>query len=187
MGSRMPDLTTISTILGVSIATVGLVYSVRRLLRWWRPLRISPGIRVHRNDSLPDQICATVTNVSGTDQVLVRCSARTTCSVQSALLKHIKRPLTPPRLYTTIWFAGQAFALMGDDPIRLAPNDQERLSHSLSNHPLSEFLTSMFLVEAELSNGQKYRSKRMLVPRYWLLPREAPVAANPASSAVEKQ
>ena len=33
----MPDLKTISTILSVPLAIVGLVYALRRLIRWWRP------------------------------------------------------------------------------------------------------------------------------------------------------
>ena len=173
----MPDLETITAILSVPLAIVGLVYALRRLIRWWRPLRVSSAIRIHRGDSLPDQICATVTNVSEKDQVLVRCSARTTRPVRGALAKHIKRPFTPPRLYPTIWFAGQSFGLMGDDPIRLAPGDQKRLSHSLSDHPLSWFLTSEFLVEAELSSGRKVRSKRLPAPQWWLFQRRTQVVA----------
>ena len=58
------------------VVTVAAFFAARRLILWLRPVRISPGVRVVFDESGPDQIVAAVTNVSGEDQVLVRCCAR---------------------------------------------------------------------------------------------------------------
>lgn len=60
-----------------------------------------------------------------------------------------------------------SFDLMGKDPIRLSPKEQRQLSHSLSNHPLSLFLTTDLQVEAQLSEGRIFRSRRIKVPEQW--------------------
>ncbi len=152
------------------VVTVAAFFALRRLIRWLRPIRISPGIRVVFDGSGPDQIVATVTNVSGEDQVLVRCSARSVYPIRTALMRHLKQPLTPPRLYPTIWYAPFSFDLIGNEPIRLVPKERRELSHSLSNHPLCLFVTAEIRVEAQLSERRRiFRSGRIRIPERWRL------------------
>ena len=165
----MLDLTPIQAVLGILAAIVASFFTLRRFAHWMRPIRITPSIRIVFDDSGPDQILATVTNVSGEDQVLVRCSARSAYPIRTALLGHLRRPFTPPRLYPTIWYGAINFDLMGKDPIRLGPKEQRQLSHSLSDHPPCLFLTPEIQVEAQLSEGRTFRSRRIKVPEKWRL------------------
>ena len=175
VGEKLADkadspLAPVLVALGAMAAIVTMFFQLRRLFHWWFPIRIFPSIRVVFDESGPDQIVAAVTNVSGEDQVLVRCSARSVYPIRTALLKHLKRPLTPPRLYPTIWYAPVSFDLMGNKPIRLKPKARRELSHSLSNHPLSLFLTAEIRVETQLSERRRiFRSGRIRIPERWQL------------------
>lgn len=163
----MLDLTPVYAIPSTLVAIVAGFFTLRRFAHWMLPIRITPSIRIVFDDSGPDQILATVTNVSGEDQVLVRCSARSAYPIRTALLRHLRNPLTSRRLYSTIWYSAISFDLMGKDPIRLGPKEQRQLSHSLSKHPLSLFLTTDIQVEAQLSEGRIFRSQRIKVPEKW--------------------
>ena len=163
----MLDLTSVYAVLGTLVTIVGGFFTLRRFVHWMRPIRISPSIRRVFDDSVPDQILTTITNVSGEDQVLVRCSARSAYPIRTALLSHLRNPLTSRRLYSTFWYSAISFDLVGKDPIRLSPKEQRQLSHSLSNHPLSLFLTTDLQVEAQLSEGRIFRSRRIKVPEQW--------------------
>ena len=163
----MLDLTPVLATSGAIAAIVTAFFALRRFVHWLRPIRISPSIRLVFDGSDPDQVVATVTNVSGENQVLVRCSARSAHPVRTALLRHLKGPFTPPRLYPNIWYAPFTFDLMGKEPIRLVPKERRQLSHSLSDHPLCLFLTPEIQVEAQLSEGRIFRSRRIEVPERW--------------------
>ena len=160
----MLDLTPVLAALG---AVVTAFFALRSFVHWLRPIRISPGIHLVFDGSGRDQVVATVTNVSSEDQVLVQCSARSVYPIRTALLRHLKRPFTPPRLYPTIWYGPICLELMGKEPIRLAPKEPWKLSHSLSDHPLCLFLTPEIKVEAQLSEGRILWSKRIEVPERW--------------------
>ena len=163
----MLNLTSVLTVLGTLTLIVTAFFALRRFVHWWRPIRICSNIRLIFDGSGPDQIGATITNVSSEDQVLVQCSARSVYQIRTALLRHLKRPFTPPRLYPTIWYAPFTFELMGREAIRLAPKERRRLSHSLSDHPLSLFVTPEIKVEAQLSDRRIFRSRRITVPDRW--------------------
>ncbi len=155
---------------GVPSVLIGIItafFLFRRLCKWWRPMRLSPATRHVFDGSGPDQVLATITNVSDEDQVLIRCRVRSAHPIRASLLKHIRRPLTPPRLYPTIWFGAICLDLMGKEPIRLAPKEQRRLSYSLSGHPLCQFVTPEMLIEAQTSEGRIFRSRRIGVPKWW--------------------
>ena len=160
----MLDLTPVLAALGT---LVGAFFALRRFSHWCRPIRIWPSISLVFDGSGPDQIGATITNVSSEDQVLVQCSARSVYPIRTALLRHLKGPFTPPRLYPTIWYAPFTFDLMGEEPIRFVPKERRRLAHSLSDHPLSLFVTPEIKVEAQLSEGRILWSKRIEVPERW--------------------
>lgn len=167
--ASMLNLGSILGVLGAIVVAVTAFFTVRRFLHWFRPVRIRPSVRIVFDRSGPDQVLATVTNISGEDQVLVECKALSAYTIRAALLKHIRHPFVPPRLYPTIWRSAVCFGLMGDEPIRIAPKGRVQLSHALSDHPLSVFLTPKLQVEAELSDGRLFRSKRIDVPERWRL------------------
>lgn len=167
----MPDLPLILTTLGILVATITAFFSLRRFALWVRPIRISPSILLVFDGSGPEQILATVTNVSSEDQVLVRCIARSAYPIRTALMRYVKNPLMSPRLYPNIWYSAICFDLMGKEPIHLSPKKQHKLSYSLSDHPLCVFLTSEIQVEAHLSEGRVFRSRRIEVPEMWRLRR----------------
>jgi len=165
----MPDVTPVLTILGGLVACVTAFFALRRFCHWLRPIRIAPRIKVVLDGSGPDQILASVTNISREDQVLVRCTARSTYPIRAILYRHLRRPLTPLRLYPNIWYAGTSFNLMGASPVRLTPVQREELHYSLSNHPLCLFLSPMIQIQAELSTGSVFRSGRLEIPKKWRL------------------
>ena len=163
----MLNLAPILGALGAIVVVVTAFFAVRRFLYWFRPIRITPGVRIVFDGSRPDQVFATVTNISDEDQVVVGCRVRSAHKIQAALLKHIRNPFVPPRLYPTIWYSAMCFSLMGDEPIRIAPKGRVQLSYMLSDHPLCVFLTPKLQVEAKLSDGRNFRSKRINVPERW--------------------
>lgn len=163
----MLHLAPILGVLGAIVAMVTAFFAIRKLLHWFRPIRIRPSVRLVFNRSGPDQVLAAVTNISGEDQVLVECKVLSAFTIGAALLKHIRQPFVPPRLYPTIWYSAVSFGLMGDEPIRIAPKERVQLSHTLSDHPLSVFVTPKLQVEAELSDGRLFRSRRIDVPKRW--------------------
>lgn len=169
MADKMESLKILGAVIGVIVSGVAALFALRRFYHWLRPIRIEPGIKRFPYKSEPDQIIATITNVSGEDQVLVKCCARSAYPIRRALLRHFKKPFTPPRLYNNIWYSAICFDLMGNSPLRLAPYEQIKLNYSLSNHPLCLFLTPLVQLEIELSNGRIFRSKRFLVPETWRL------------------
>ncbi len=149
--------------------TVTAFFTFRRFYQWLRPIRVTPRIKIVFDGSGPDQILATVTNVSGEDQVLVRCVARSAYSIATILRRHLRHPLTPRRFYPTIRYAGVSFGLMGVAPIRLSASQQEHLHYSLSDQPLCMFLSPMVQIEVELSTGRVFRSRRLEIPKKWRL------------------
>jgi hypothetical protein len=165
----MLDVTPVLGILGGLVAFVTAFFALRRFYNWLRPIRIAPRIKVVFDGSGPDQILARVTNISREDQVLVRCMARSTYPIRAILYHHLRRPLTPPRLYPNIWYAGIGFNLIGASPVRLTPFQRQELHYSLSNHPLCLFLSPMIQIQAELSTGRVFRSGRLEIPEKWRL------------------
>ena len=163
------DLKLFAIVPGVVVGIVAAFFSLRKLLGWWRPIRISTATHHVFDGTDPDQIIGTITNVSAEDQVLVECKVRTAYPIRTALFKHARRPLTPVRLYSTIWFGAICFDLMGPEPIRFVPKERRELSYALSDHPLCLFVTPEILIEAKTSEGRKFRSKRISVPENWRL------------------
>lgn len=164
----MIDLMSILKIFGTLTALVTAFFALRRFFHWIRPIRIVVGIKRIFDGSSPDQILATITNKCNEDQVIVRCFARSAYPIRIALLRHLKKPFTHPRLYRNIWYGAICFELMDNDQIKIAPYERKELNHSLSNHPLSLFLTPLIQIEVELSNGRTFRSKRIEIPERWL-------------------
>lgn len=164
----VPDLNSIASLLGIAGVAIGVLVWIRY---WIRPIRILTSVRLNFEGVSPGEIAATITNMSKEDQVVVSCVAKSAHSVSTAIVRHLRHPFTPPRLYQTIWYAGVAFEMMGKEPLRLQPKARVELSHTLSTHPLSKFMTPYVQVEVELSNGRKFRGARMEVPDKWMFMR----------------
>ena len=161
----MSVLGVLGALVAALVTLVTAFFTLRRFCHWLRPIRIMPGIKIVFDGSGPHQILASVTNVSGEDQVLVRCTARSTYPITTILRRHLRHPLMSPKLYQNIRYAGASFSLMGTPPIRLTPSQREELHHSMSpNHPMRFFLSSMIQVEVELSTGRVFRSGRLEIP-----------------------
>ena len=165
----VPVLKILGGILGALVASITAFFALRRFYQWLRPIRVAPRIKVVFDGSGPDQILATVTNVSGEDQVLVRCVARSTYPITTILRRHLRHPFALPKLYPTIWYAGICFGLMDVSPIRLSASQREELHYSLSDHPLCIFLSPLVQIEVELSTGRVFRSRRLEIPEKWRL------------------
>ena len=173
-----PMLVYIGAVVALITGSVAAFFWIRRVVHLFRPIRILPGVRRVFDGSGPDQITAKVTNVSGEDQVLVRCQALSAYPFRTGLRRLLRNPLVPPRLYPVIWYSAMTFPLMGDDPVRLMPKETRRLTFSLSNHPLCQFPTSELQLEVRLSTGQRFRSKRIVVPEPWRLKPSPPPSAS---------
>src|SRR5213593_1207710 len=102
----VPLVKILGGILGMLVVSVTAFFALRRFYQWLRPIRVTSRIKVVFDGSGPDQILATVTNVSGEDQVLVRCVARSTYPIATILRCHLRHPLTPRKLYPTTRYAG---------------------------------------------------------------------------------
>lgn len=152
----------------VLTAFIGLIFAVRKVYRLFRPISITPSIHYPSDRSIRGQIGAEVINKSNEAQYIIRCNAIGTYNLKYILLKHIRSPLTKPRLYKTIWYGTMSFSPIGDDEkIKLEPFELINKKHQLSNHALSFFDTPKFLIEVQLSTGHVIRSKSLNVPLTW--------------------
>ena len=169
-----PILVHIGLSVGLVTAIVAALFGIRRVIHLLRPIRISPGVLRVFDGSGPDQITARVINVSNEDQVLVSCVALSAYSFRTGFRRFFVNPLISPKLYRVIWYGAMRFSLMGNDPIRLMPKETCCLEFSLSNDPLCQFLTSHLQIEVRTSTGQRFRSKRIVVPEPWRLKSNSP-------------
>ena len=140
------------------VAAIAAIPTILLGMRWLlRPVRVIPSVRMVFDGTEPDEIRATVTNLTGAPIVVVACVARPTYPLRRILARHARHPLTKPRLWPNIWYSAQLFELMGKEPIRMEGKDQRVFIHKRTEHPLYQFLAPMFLVELQLSSGRKFR------------------------------
>ena len=143
------------------------MFAVRKAYRLFFPVRITPSIHFPSNTYQRGAIGADIVNKSNETQYIVRCAAKGTYSFKHILLKHLKNPLTHPRLYKTIWYGVMSFPLIVDEKIKLEPFEPINKKHLIANHALSFFDTPKFLIEVELSSGRKLHSNSLDVPEFW--------------------
>ena len=151
---------------GISAITAAL-FAVRKTYQWLRPIRVEPSVRLVFDGSGPDEIRAKIINRSREAQYIVRCNARSTYSLFTIVMRHLRNPLVSPRLYPNIWFNAPSFSLLGSESLKLDPYEPVELWHRISRHPLSLFLTPMLQIEIQLSTGRMIRSRRLSVPERW--------------------
>jgi hypothetical protein len=156
------------TVIALITTLSAAFFAFRRLFQWIRPIRIVPSVHLVLDGSEPERLHATVTNVSGEDQVIVQCSARSAYPVRAALMRHIKDPYKLIKYRRHLLYSPITFDFMREEPIRLAPKERREFSHSLFRHPLCLFLTTLIQIEVHLSDGRVFRSKRLEVPERWV-------------------
>ncbi|MCC3256521.1 hypothetical protein ABQF08_21965 [Xanthomonas campestris pv. campestris] len=162
----MPDVIAISKIVGASAA---ILASLTGFIIWLRPVKIVPGIHLVFDGSGPDEITATITNRSGKPIYVTSCVSRGTYPWQYSLMRHLRQPFLAPRFYPVIWFGGPVHELFPGGPIKIEPQQPIDLRHRLCSHWISKFHNRQFLIEVQLSNGRKFRSRRQKVPMRWRL------------------
>ena len=155
------------TAIGAITAVVAAVFALRKLYRLARPIRLHPGCSLNCDGSARDEILATIINTSGEPQYLVKCVARGAYSFRHIALTHIRRPFIPPMLYHNVWFGGVYYPLMKEDTLKIDPFEPVKLRCEMTPHPLNAMFTPYFLIEAKLSSGRIFRSKKLRTPRRW--------------------
>ena len=174
----MPDIITISKIVG-AIATILAALIV--FAAWLRPVRIVPGTHLVLDGSAPDEITVTITNKSSKPIYVIGCASKGAYPWRYTFMRHIRQPLMAPRFYPVVKFGGPTHELLSNGPIRIEPQQPIDLRHQLGSHWLSKFHTGQFLIEVQLSNGRKFRSRRQNVPVRWRLQRAANRGAMPST------
>ena len=155
-------------IIGAIAAFVAAVFAIRKLYYWIRPIRIEPSFKLNFDNSSNDEIGASVVNRSNESEFIIRCVAKGTYSLKHILLRHLKRPLTPPRLYPNIRFGPVNYSLMKEDSIKLEPKQIANMKCEMHVHPLNAMHTPYFLIEVQLSTGRVVRSKKIVAPARWI-------------------
>lgn len=162
----MSDLVALLKVVG-AMATI--VASIVRLVKWLRPVKISLSCNLVLDGTGLDEIRATVTNKTGKTIYITSCVSRGTYRRRDTLLRLLNQPFMSPRFYPVIRFCGPTHELLSNSPLKIEPQQPVELRHLLSNHPFSKFRSSQFLIEVELSNGRRFRSRRLNVPARWRL------------------
>lgn len=173
----------------VSIPTiVAVVFGTRKLIKWISPIKINAYCTVRFGGGHPNEIQATITNRGTEPAYIVRCTARGTYSFTYIAWKHLKNPFTKLRLYPCIRFGGISYSMMADKSIRLEPNEPRSLSHKLKNWVFSAVFEPYLIVEAEVSTGRVFRSKKVPVPQNWKNIGRPPILNNndPQSPPIHK-
>ena len=98
------------------VAAFGAALAARYYLR---PLRIVPSCSMVFDGSSPDSIAAKITNLTDKPVVLTRVVAKPTFPLKTIVLRHLRRPLTPVRLWPNIRYGFPVYELQGSEPIRL--------------------------------------------------------------------
>jgi len=154
-------------ILGTLTALVTAIFALKNLYKWLFPIHIQPGVHLSFVSNDEDEIYATITNRSNEPLYITSCSARGTYSLLRILKTHILNPLTKPRLYRNIRFAGASYDMLGNESQKIEPSQPIQLKHELVNHPLSAMHAPFFIVEVKLSSGRVLISKKSPTPGRW--------------------
>lgn len=162
----MSDLIELSKVVA-AMATI--LASIIGLVKWLRPVRISPSCNLVLDGTGLDEIRATVINKTGKPIYITSCVSRGAYRRRYTLLRLLNQPFMSPRFYPAIRFGGPTHELLSNGPLKIEPQQPVELRHKLSNHPFSKFHTNLFLIEVELSNGRRFRSGRLNVPARWRL------------------
>ena len=154
--------------LGILASIVAGVFAIRKILGWLFPVRVAVSVFMQRRELGPDEIRATVTNRSREPLYIIKCRGRNANTIEYILKTHLKNPFTKPSRYPCIWYGVTTYDLMGANPIKIEPDQPIKLVHKLNfKLPIFAFTSPMLLVEVTLSNGRKFRSRRIIIPERW--------------------
>lgn len=154
-------------ILGLISALAAAIYAARKLYFWLRPISIEPSYKLVLDNSGPDSISAKITNRSSSPLYLKSCVARGTYPLKYIILRHLKNPLLPRKLYPNVWYSANVYNMMGDSPIKLEAQELTTLKANLYEHPLYAMYTPCFVVKATLTSGRRIASTKLQAPASW--------------------
>lgn len=156
------------SVIGALTVLIGGGFTARKGLGWLSPISVQAGMSWGFQGEQKDEIHATVTNRSREAVYIVECNGRSANTLRYIVFQHLSKPLTKPRLYPCIWFGPPTYPLMDDTAIRLEPDEPVELHHELNfDLPMFAFHNPMLQVEVKLSNGRKFRSRRLRIPEGW--------------------
>lgn len=162
------QIESIAKIIGLISALVALPFAARKLYRYFKPIKVEPGFNYFFSEHEPSEVLCRITNLSHEAQYIVSCEAKGMNSYKYIFKKHLKKPLTAPRLYPCIWFGANSFRFIGENAQKIEPFQPINLEHKISGENwLSAMLNPYFIIEVKLSSGKVVRSKRMPTPLHW--------------------
>lgn len=151
---------TISVISGAII----LLYKGYRLLF---PAKASISYMLNLDGTSSDSLSVTVTNHSSSAIYIRTCKVRCTYPLWVLAIKHLRRPLLSPRLYSNLRYNSSIYELVGKEPFKLEPGQLIELKREIYEHPLNALYGPMLIAIVELTTGRVVRSKRMPSPLVW--------------------
>ena len=158
----------LTALVSAVVVIIVAIFHIRKLWGWLFPVRVEPKIYRHFDDSVPDEIQATLTNRSLEPVYVVKCRGRSANSMGYIIRTHLRNPLIKPRLYDNVRFGAPVFEMINLEPVRIEPSQQVELSHRLSFRlPISGFANPMVQIEVVLSNSRILRSRRLSIPQHW--------------------
>ena len=160
------DFNIFTGVAAVVTTLAAVLFAARKLKRFFLPLRIEPTIRRVLDGSALDSIEVTVTNRSNETVHISQCVARGTYSFKEIAFKHLKHPLTKPRLYPNMWYHGAVYSL-SEEPIKLEPSQPVTLVCELYGHRLNAVYAPFLLFIVTLSSGSKFRGGKIHAPKIW--------------------
>ena len=154
--------------ISAAITAVAAAFVVlRRIYFWWRPCSTQILRKLILDNSGPDSISVTITNNSTSSVYVKSCEIRSTESVPSLLLRHLKNPFLSPYLYPNLWYNGAAYSFIKDDPVKIELGQLVKLKIYIYEHPLNAIYGPKLLAKLTLTTGQIIRSKRVNSPPVW--------------------
>lgn len=156
-------LKTFGAISIVGAALVLLFKGYRQLF----PRRASISYTLNLDGKNPDSLSVTVINLRTAPVYVRTCKIRCTYSLLSLLLKHLRRPLLPPRLYPNLRYNSAVYEIVGKEPVKLEPGQLVELKQDIYEHPLNALYGPMLIAFVELTSGRVVRTKRMPSPPAW--------------------
>jgi len=145
-------------------------FTIRKFAGWLFPIKIEPNVTRQYSNDKPDQIGAVIVNRSREPVYVVKCGARSAKPLKQAIISHLRRPFTRPKLIPTIYFGTHTYEMTCEKSIKLEPDEPLFLCRDMVfANPIFMLHTTMVAIEVELSSGRKVRSSRIDVPESWTL------------------
>lgn len=156
----------VATVLGAAVA---IVVATQKTTQYFSPIRVAGGIKIIYANSSPGEILATVVNQSSKPIYLQSCKAREVKNIKRLLIERTRCELYKKDDNFRDEYDIKSYNLLKQKPLKLEPSELVNLSHKLYfNYPFAGFFNHHFVIEATLTNGRIFKSKRVKVPVQWL-------------------